>query len=165
MRFWFDTEFWEHIDQTGYHLDPISIGIVGEDGRELYLVNATFDWRAVPEGHWLRANVLPYLNSTPANTCTPAEMAQRITAFVGYERPEFWGYFADYDWVVLSQLYGSMLSLPKGWPMFCLDVQQWRYMINPRLRLPEMEGQAHNALDDARWTRTAWAYLFDLKSA
>lgn len=31
---------------------------------------------------------------------------------------------ADYDWVVLCQLYGTMMDLPKGWPMYCRDVKQ-----------------------------------------
>jgi len=41
-----------------------------------------------------------------------------------YYFPEFYGYYADYDWVVLSQLYGKMINLPKYFPMYCRDLKQ-----------------------------------------
>lgn len=37
---------------------------------------------------------------------------------------EFYAYFADYDWVVFCSLFGTMLSLPKGFPMYCRDLKQ-----------------------------------------
>ncbi len=44
-----------------------------------------------------------------------------------FGRPEFWAYYADYDWVVLCQLFGTMMDLPAHWPMFCMDIKQlWR---------------------------------------
>ncbi len=39
MRYWYDTEFIE----DGKTIDLISIGIVAEDGRELYLQSVEFD--------------------------------------------------------------------------------------------------------------------------
>lgn len=36
----------------------------------------------------------------------------------------FYGYFADYDWVVFCWLFGKMIDLPKGFPMYCKDLQQ-----------------------------------------
>ena len=55
MRYWFDTEF---IDD-GLTIDLISIGIVSEDERELYLENAHFDLGAAST--WVRENVFPKL--------------------------------------------------------------------------------------------------------
>lgn len=37
---------------------------------------------------------------------------------------EFWAYFADYDWVVFCWLFGTMMDLPKGMPMYCKDLKQ-----------------------------------------
>lgn len=37
---------------------------------------------------------------------------------------EFYGYFADYDWVVFCWLFGRMIDLPKGFPMYCRDLKQ-----------------------------------------
>lgn len=37
---------------------------------------------------------------------------------------EFYGYYADYDWVLLCSLFGRMIDLPKGFPMYCRDLKQ-----------------------------------------
>ena len=38
--------------------------------------------------------------------------------------PQFYGYYCDYDWVVLCWLFGRMIDLPKGFPMFAFDLKQ-----------------------------------------
>lgn len=38
--------------------------------------------------------------------------------------PEFYAYYADYDWVVFCSLFGTMMNLPKGFPMYCKDLKQ-----------------------------------------
>lgn len=38
--------------------------------------------------------------------------------------PVFYAYFADYDWVVFCWLFGKMIDLPKGFPMYCIDLKQ-----------------------------------------
>lgn len=37
---------------------------------------------------------------------------------------EFYGYYADYDWVVFCWLFGRMIDLPTGFPMYCIDLKQ-----------------------------------------
>lgn len=37
---------------------------------------------------------------------------------------EFYGYYCDYDWVVFCWLFGKMIDLPKGFPMYCKDLKQ-----------------------------------------
>jgi hypothetical protein len=37
---------------------------------------------------------------------------------------EFYGYYSDYDWVVFCWLFGRMIDLPKGFPMYCIDLKQ-----------------------------------------
>lgn len=39
-------------------------------------------------------------------------------------RPEFYGYYSDYDWVVFCWLFGKMIDLPKPFPMYCIDLRQ-----------------------------------------
>lgn len=59
MRYFMDTEF---IDD-GHCIDLISIGIVCEDGRELYLQSAECDlFRASP---WVKEHVIPHLVVCP----------------------------------------------------------------------------------------------------
>lgn len=151
MRFWFDTEFYE----DGQTVQLISIAIVAEDGREYYA--------ETPGGHylsgkseWLLENVRPHLRGVGA-TKARSNIAREIVEFVG-EKPEFWAYYADYDWVALCQLYGRMIDLPNGWPMFCRDVKQFADSIgNPKL--PDQTAGEHDALADARWARDAWRFL------
>lgn len=151
MRFWFDTEFIE----DGRTIDLLSIGIVAEDGRTYYAEPAEADRSRA--GEWVREHVLPHLIG---ETKPRALIAAEVVAFVG-EAPEFWAYYADYDWVALCQLYGRMIDLPKGWPMFCRDVKQLAMDLgNPAL--PAQMSIEHNALADAVWAKDAWE---DLTSA
>lgn len=41
-----------------------------------------------------------------------------------YNQPEFYAYYADYDWVLFCSLFGRMIDLPKGFPMYCIDLKQ-----------------------------------------
>lgn len=157
MKFWFDTEFIE----DGSTIDLISIGIVADDGREYQAQSADVDLNRVYEDEWLRKNVLSSLDvdlgRKPKNS-----IASEVLGFVGADNPEFWAYYADYDWVVICQLFGRMVDLPKGWPMYCHDIKQlcdsWG---NPQL--PEQASGHHNALADARWNKKAWDFLESLK--
>jgi hypothetical protein len=149
MKIWFDTEFIE----DGKTIDLISIGLVREDGARFYAENEECDHsRADP---WVVENVLEHLEGTAAKR-TRAEIAEGIRAFVG-EKPEFWAYYADYDWVVLCQLYGRMIDLPDGWPMYCRDLKQEADRLDAKL--PKQDTTEHHALADAEWTRAAWEYL------
>jgi hypothetical protein len=150
MKYWFDTEFIE----DGKTIDLISIGIVCEDGRERYYESSECDHsRASP---WVKENVLPHLMGHGC-VLTREQIARRIVDFVGPD-PEFWAYYADYDWVAMCQLFGTMMDLPKGWPMYCRDVKQLcDNMGNPKL--PEQSSTEHNAIADARWTKEAWDFL------
>lgn len=148
MNVWFDTEF---ID-TGREIHLLSIGLVREDGRTYYAEPAGAPKDLACE--WVQKNVLPHLTGP----IMPREIiAKEIDVFCG-QRPRFWAYFGSYDWVLLCQLYGRMLDVPKDWPNFVMDVQQLRVMMGVR-DLPKQEGVEHNALSDAIWTKRAWEYL------
>lgn len=75
-----------------------------------------------------------------------------------YSTPEFWAYFAAYDWIAFAQVFGKMLDLPEGYPMFCLDLKQEMYLKGIS-KLPEPKGQ-HNALIDARWNKEMHKVIF-----
>jgi hypothetical protein len=40
------------------------------------------------------------------------------------DTPEFYAYYADYDWVVFCWLFGKMIDLPDGFPKYCRDLKQ-----------------------------------------
>ncbi len=152
-RYWFDTEFME----DGPLIELLSIGIVCEDGREFYAEDTSADWSHANE--WVKENVVPHLNLREYGM-TRAQIAGEILKFtnVGANRPEFWAWYGDYDWVVLCQLYGTMMDLPASWPKYAMDLKQLRMMTGDGW-MPEQTTTAHNALNDAKWTKEAWEYL------
>lgn len=168
MRCFLDTEF---ID-SGTNIKLISIGLVLENGLEFYAENSSVDLSMA--GEWGKANVLPSLWSRSADKkkanlwslhggagglMAHEKIGSAIRLFVpAGDKPEFWGYYADYDWVAFCQLFGTMMDLPDGYPMYCRDIKQWCDQLgNPEL--PEQGSAAHNALEDARWNMKAWEFL------
>lgn len=178
MRYYFDTEFIE----DGKTIDLISIGIISEDGRELYLCNKECEFSKASD--WVWDNVLKPMGVIkrpgdgamypidPGTWVSRLEIQDKVLEFcgghlceTGYFRlkseaptPEFWAYYADYDWVVFCQLFGTMMDLPQGFPMYCRDIKQWADMLHVE-SLPEQATGEHNALEDARWNKQAWEYL------
>lgn len=163
MRYYVDFEFEDH------QLMPLSIGIVSQDDRELYLVRP--DWLGVvttsANYEWLMQNVVPDLRKQyddplvkePFNEHVDftTNWAGHIAAFVGKDpQPEFWGYFCDYDWVLFCHLFGRMIDLPANFPNFCLDLKQLALSCGVRdslKKLVPIKGE-HCAVADARWMRT-----------
>lgn len=155
MRYFLDFEFIE----DGRTIDPISIGIVAEDGREFY---AEFPFEPTKANDWVKKNVIPQLKGPPF--VKPSRMVKEdILKFVGKDKPEFIAYYADYDWVCFCQIFGRMIDLPKHFPMYCLDIKQWAYDLGDP-KLPKQVHGAHYALSDARWNREVWLFLQKLKA-
>jgi hypothetical protein len=238
MKFFLDTEFIEGAKQRrflGFNvgapvptIDLISIGLVAEDGREFYALNAECELGYAWANEWVRQNVLlpiwhknvstalkysqfmPFSLSTMKHIFkekgrTKQQLTSELYEFVFplqwladelnkvltmpgcdvsgglvrgpgvgeyYDRgeaitwlkglsaeitPEFWAYYADYDWVVFCQLFGRMLDLPKGFPMFCHDLKQELSRLGitseqKQALCPDPEGE-HDALVDARWDK------------
>ncbi|AMU78480.1 DnaQ-like DNA polymerase III subunit [Mycobacterium phage SkinnyPete] len=163
----YDTEFLE----DGHTIELISIGIVCEDGREYYAVNADMPHERIRKHEWLCENVIPHLPlaRTVKRHSNPGSgyywlldtksvlvkpkwvIANEVREFLlAVDPPELWANYAAYDHVVLAQLWGRMISLPKGLPMFTHDLQQLLETM-PDFEKPEQDGTEHNALDDARY--------------
>lgn len=164
MRCYYDTEFLE----DGRTIDLISIGMVREDGAELYYVNRDAPWGRIKKNEWLMANVVPSLpqphgdwrNHMPKRWLidfhNPAVQSKKFIAdavrgfLTGDGRePELWAWYGAYDHVVLAQLWGRMIDLPPGVPMWTNDLRQERYRLGDP-PVPEQPDGVHNALADAR---------------
>jgi hypothetical protein len=172
MKYFLDTEFIEN----GITIDLMSIGIVCEDGRTYYAQNHECKFEKASD--WVWRNVFPSLTHFNMNgdrgcnqmekmghepltgkcgdpTCPWRyhwEIRNEVREFMSIEKfgkPEVWGYYADYDWVVFCQLFGTMMELPKGFPMYCRDLKQLcDSKGNPEL--PKASTcDDHNALSDA----------------
>lgn len=150
--------------ENGRTIELLSIGLVRDDGREYYAEFNEADYSNANQ--WVKENVIPYLNgwTNPlSESIKPrALIAKEIQHFVGM-RPEFWGWYADYDWVALCQVYGTMMALPQTWPMYCRDLKQWADQLG-NLEIPgslrvDAELNEHHALHDARWNRMVYELL------
>ncbi|MFS4107501.1 3'-5' exoribonuclease domain-containing protein [Streptomyces sp. PD-S100-1] len=163
MRIFYDTEFLD----DGTTIDLISIGMVREDGAELYAVSSEFDQAAVRRHGWLMANVWPTLPTIePArgerglirldlahpDVRPRAQIARLVADFIrSTPNPELWAYYSAYDHVALAQLFGPMSNLPAGIPMQTDDLVTAAKLagLTPH-DLPEQADGHHNALADAR---------------
>lgn len=151
MRIFLDFEFIENGPTEP--LIPISVGMIREDGEEYYAEFQGVEWHKANE--WVKDNVRPYLTGPLKRKHT---IVREIIEFVG-EKPEFWAYFADYDWVLLCQLYGTMMAKPADWPFYCLDIKQlmWHLGMHKNdLRVYTADLRPHHALSDAIWNRRAF---------
>lgn len=168
-RYFFDTEFIE----DGKTIELISIGMVCDDGREFYAESMDVDLTKAND--WVKENVIPHLwhrqeNKREFNLWSRDGgvggylrrdlIAHQLLTFVsiGHHKPEFWAYYADYDWVVLCQLFGTMIDLPSGWPMFCMDLKQEAVRLGDP-QLPEQSITEHHALADAKWNYDVGLFL------
>lgn len=180
MKYFLDTEFIEgfHKPLFGkrrHFIDLISIGIVCEDGREYYAISNEFN--AKDADFFVRENVIDKLdskNTFRAGLLTPTmhysgpiwktnnEIKNEILEFFGCKRDQlFWrspegievyGYYADYDWVLFCSLFGRMIDLPKGFPMYCKDLKQ---MLDEEAdSITEIEITTHVVGEESTWVAT-----------
>lgn len=69
--------------------------------------------------------------------------------------PTFYGYYCDYDWVVFCSLFGRMLDLPKGYPMYCRDLKQMLDETGTEeWKLKPKNLNEHHVLADAKWNKS-----------
>lgn len=170
-KIYYDTEFIE----DGKTIDLISIGMIAEDGREYYAVSDSFNWRKFRKNPWLMENVLPGLPRLPSelrsiypkmliDKSSPVvksrdRIANEVRRFISNtSKPELWAWYGAYDHVALCQLFGPMIKLPVGIPMFTNDLkQECERLGNPDM--PKQEVGNHNALYDARHNKRMADFL------
>lgn len=185
MRYWYDTEFLEDgntIDLISFGIVaedgreyyavnsdmPIeriheqdwllrnvmtSIPVTGKEALRRYIEH--------PEGLYPRPPVdavRPDL--TDANVKPRWVIANEVRDFLLADPSgcELWAWYAAYDHVALAQLFGRMIDLPKGIPMFTHDVRQLVSSTGYD-KLPKQATGAHNALEDARHVRTMYEWI------
>lgn len=181
MRYFYDTEFLE----DGNTIELISIGIVAEDGREYYAVNDGADWSRVVKHTWLRENVWPHLplRRTPLNgeirehidgthrdVKSRLQIASDVRAFLrpnpeDYRHTQLWAWCGAYDHVVTYQLWGPMADVHgSGLPFYTNDLKSIHDLFltdeqREELRNLPFDGDAHNALADARQLKDRYDYV------
>jgi hypothetical protein len=177
----YDLEFLE----DGRTIELISIGMVCDDGREYYAVNRDMPVRRIRKHQWLMANVVPSLPKGHGDrrlevpkrwlfdyadplVKRQSRIANEVRDFIqatgdpeaGAADVELWANYGAYDHVCLAQLWGRMVDLPPGVPMFTHDIQQEARRLGIGWAdLPKQESGEHNALADARHNQTVRRWL------
>lgn len=201
MKYFIDTEFIEGFHKPWFgkrrhFIDLISIGLVREDGYTYSAISS--EWRYKDADEWVKKNVvIPLYISTvhgdARNGCDASNfhragfglpnevIAKDLRSTFEYDvyinSPiEIYGYFSDYDWVLFCSLFGRMIDLPKGMPMYCRDLKQ---MMDEKISLQEIatigydaaverlkqrvgyppQLDQHNALVDALWNKRLYESL------
>ena len=173
-RIFYDTEFLEN----GSTITLISIGMVADDGSRYYAVNSDMPVDKISEHEWLMDNVVPQLPLTDAgvwnftgsskrsftlNTRSSLVkprwvIANEVRDFLqGFSDLELWAWYGAYDHVALCQLWGTMIGLPKGVPMWTNDLQQ--LALATGREMPEQPAGSHNALADALFNEVRFRHL------
>jgi hypothetical protein len=196
MHYFLDTEFNER--GPDFPIDLISIALVNKTG-EYYAQNRAHrgNYVAVMNGAtqlpgvdpWLIENVYKQLINVDSLWRTRAEMRQDLIDFITETRDsnpmEVWGYFADYDWVLLSQTFGRMIDVQNyisDMPMHCKDLKQTMGDLGVKrrdldhIKVPtqiwvweDAQNGAlhplddHNCLYDAYWNMYVYDYLQEVK--
>lgn len=169
----YDCEFLD----DGRTIDLVSIGMCNDvDSKTLYLFNS--DARLYNANDWVQANVFPRLplcqnctstthwSKTDDRVLGRKEIATRVSDYVlGYgawPTVELWADYGAYDHVSIAQLFGPMVALPAGFPMYTNEYQTYYHTMKETLgtvtlfRRAEREGAEHDALSDAKWVRAKY---------
>lgn len=168
MRYFYDTEF----EDNGKTIIPISIGIVSEDNRELYLINKHYmnTWFNEEPYRWNNEESNPSQWVIDNVLCNITEEdVEEYGSYVDYwqnhikrfisdnntythrSEIELWGYYSSYDHVLLAQTFGPMINLPQPIPMFTNDLMSFKKDLKP-----EQDEAVHHALYDAQWNKKLW---------
>lgn len=212
MKYFLDTEFIEGFrkplfGKKQHFIDLISIGIIREDGSKLYHICNDYNYNDASD--WVKEKViLPLYKETvrgdERNRLTVKNFHKHkglsrlalkgviLDYFHCWRDQHFWrapggmeiyGYYADYDWVVFCSLFGTMMDLPKGFPMYCRDLKQiidekaTKLIVEAPYSTDNLEGalaaikrkatypkqeNEHSALDDAKWNLALYDFLIKL---
>lgn len=198
-----------------HFIDMISIGIVAENGREYSAISSEYSYKDADDWvkenvihplyrqtvHGDKRNYYHPDTFQQAYGKKNSQIAKEIVCFIAEiftdnnellehrlttYPPEFYGYYSDYDWVLFCSLFGRMIDLPKGFPMYCIDLKQtfdekqrkWfrlsdeqrmTYCMDKKLYSSEIDlknlsnypkqSNEHIAINDAIWNKELYKFL------
>lgn len=181
MKYFLDTEFIEgfHKPLFGkrrHFIDLISIGIISEDHRSFYFISSEYNYNDADK--WVKENVISpaytysvygdnrnrYSVDTFQKTygLSVKGICKRLMEWIGNDNDiSFYGYYSDYDWVLLCSMFGRMIDLPASFPMYCQDIKQMMDERGVDYNHPDCPKQekSHIALLDAAWNKVAYDWV------
>jgi len=154
MNIFFDTEF------TGLNSDPrlLSLGLVTDDGHELYL-ELTDGWSDAMCSPWVRQHVLPMLGQ--GERLTRKEAGPRIIGWLlSFSTPTTLVGDTDWDTTLLANLMDEC-GIDRGsyrieLIRYSSKAQAMEFEHAKRAYFESQNAVPHHALTDARAFRVAW---------
>lgn len=165
MKIFYDWEF----EENGVTIQPITLGMVAENGQYIYLYNQDYVMSDVYDfqTEWLKEHVINNLLATlpdglqlMPNPTRGDSLAGSILEFVeslGDEKIELIADYADYDHVCLAQRFGRMINMPEVLPWVTYDLKQWCDDLG--VEPPKQTSKPHNALHDAFYVKESYEWL------
>lgn len=193
--------------QTENTIDLISIGIVNDFDEEYYEVSKEFNLKMLlnrfgKTKEEIAKGILSFVRGPVRSRIVSAggfehgsvmyytEDTEEVQAFrnehPGYTEQkyepgaDFYAYYADYDWVVFCWIFGKMIMLPDGFPMYCRDLKQSLddkavgYINDQETTINQVvkkwkrdtdyptQFNEHNALADAKWNKKLYTFINSL---
>jgi hypothetical protein len=165
LKHFIDLEF----NEDGKDIDIISLAIVSERGKELYLKNSSANFERC--GDWVKENVIPNLGEVSVTKVEGKLVVVRgqnfgrinkqwypfyrfkdlILQFIGADsKPEFWSEWGAYDWVGFCRCFGAMIDLPEHFPMYVNDLRTILSISGENFKFENNYDDCHRSIDDAR---------------
>lgn len=145
---WLMQNVWPHLPLVDYNPAPLITGARSDYG--IYIRGSLDQKSEFVKPQWVIRN----------------EVRAFLTAGASEENPtHLWADYGAYDHVVLAQLFGRMIDLPEGIPMFTNDLQTvfTGYVYDDErpdaTQVPVSLETEHHALNDARSVMAALKYL------
>jgi hypothetical protein len=143
--------------EDNFYLEIISIGIVSEDGRELYRCLLHSDYSEASS--WVKDNVIPHLPKEDAIDglgdaiwVRLEDLAHEINHFFkDDEHPIIYADYGGFDYVCFCWVFGSMMKLPSKFEMFFRELRVSCIELGIKDSDVPQIGTLHSAIDDAKW--------------
>jgi hypothetical protein len=90
--------------------------------------------------------------------------ADTTTQWKDRGNPQFYGYYADYHWVVFCRLFGGMIDLPDWLPDHCDDLRQEldKYDLKNKIKDLPKHTNGHTTLAYAKWNKELHKFINNL---
>ena len=129
------------LNKRRHAIDLISISIICENGEKYFAISNEYHFTDASQ--WVRENVIMPLfkkmihgdsrnfyeehNFHKYYGKSNKRIAKEIKEFILNQNPDsikLYGYYSAYDHVLIASLFGTMMDLPKGFPMYTIDLEQ-----------------------------------------
>jgi hypothetical protein len=164
MKLFFDFE----MSGLHQHTTPISLGVVAANGKQFYCEMTDYDQSQVDE--WIQTNVIDNLLLKEEEDCvrqlgdytyckgTFETMKKEFQLWIAqFKHVELWSDCISYDGVLMNEMLGGAMNLPKNVDYIFYDICTLFKMfgIDPDISRESfidkpIEGDKHNAIYDAR---------------